>query len=188
MIIAYKGFEPDLTCRGFQYELGKTYSLSKLPKLCKQGFHACILPIDVFRYYTHNTSVYTKVKLSECDFMLDLRDFALDTKICGGRIWISTRKVCVGELIHETFHLLDKLSIFAGIGGMLPSEQYNRAVKMPIKQLKDEASIDTIICETISFAHALLRSITYRLVVSRNIFDSLQFIQLVTELQQTKEE
>lgn len=41
---AYKGFNKGLTCRGFQYEEGKTYEEQEA-KLCKSGFHACENPI-----------------------------------------------------------------------------------------------------------------------------------------------
>ena len=52
-IIAYKGFDKDLKCRGFQYEIGKEYELpeGEEPELCKQGFHACESPLNVFDYY-----------------------------------------------------------------------------------------------------------------------------------------
>jgi len=49
--IAYKGFDKDLTCRGFQYEVGKTYSLEDKPKICEKGFHCCAKLSDVFSYY-----------------------------------------------------------------------------------------------------------------------------------------
>ena len=48
---AYKAFNSDLTCRSFQYEEGKTYEIEDEPKLCKQGFHACLRLTDVFNYY-----------------------------------------------------------------------------------------------------------------------------------------
>lgn len=48
---AYKAFNADMTCRDFQYEEGKTYEIKGEPKLCKQGFHACLNLLDVFNYY-----------------------------------------------------------------------------------------------------------------------------------------
>ena len=47
---AYKGFDKDMKCRGFQFEEGKTYEEPNA-ELCKQGFHACTSPLDVLRYY-----------------------------------------------------------------------------------------------------------------------------------------
>lgn len=47
---AYKGFDKDLKCRNFQYEVGKAYE-EKDAQICKTGFHACENPLEVFRYY-----------------------------------------------------------------------------------------------------------------------------------------
>ena len=63
-VIAYKGMEFDMTCRDFQYEVGKTYKTDKA-ELCNCGFHACLNPKDVFEYYSEERkSRYFKVKLS----------------------------------------------------------------------------------------------------------------------------
>ena len=63
-VIAYKGMEFNLTCRDFQYEIGKTYKTDKVER-CKWGFHACLNPRDVLDYYPkYLSSRYFKVKLS----------------------------------------------------------------------------------------------------------------------------
>ena len=49
-VIAYKGFNKDLTCRGFQYEVGKEYTEEEV-SICNRGFHACENPFDVLNFY-----------------------------------------------------------------------------------------------------------------------------------------
>ena len=51
-IIAYKGFNADMTCRCFQYREGETYEIEDKPILCKRGFHACLNPLDCLNYYS----------------------------------------------------------------------------------------------------------------------------------------
>ena len=63
-VIAYKGMDFNMTCKGFHYELGKSYKTDKV-ELCEIGFHACLNPIDVLDYYPkYYSSRYFKVKLS----------------------------------------------------------------------------------------------------------------------------
>ena len=52
-IIAYKGMDKNMRCRGKQYEVGKTYTEDKAD-CCHAGMHACVNPLDVFRYYQLN--------------------------------------------------------------------------------------------------------------------------------------
>ena len=47
----YKGMNADMTCREFQYEIGKTYCVDGDVKLCKNGFHFCKNLKDVFQFY-----------------------------------------------------------------------------------------------------------------------------------------
>ncbi len=50
-IHAYKGFDKDLRCKGFQYEVGKSYEQEGEIECCMNGFHACKFPFAVFRHY-----------------------------------------------------------------------------------------------------------------------------------------
>ena len=58
----YKGFDKDLKCRGFQYEIGKEYE-EDAADICHKGFHACENPMDVFGYYNPADSRYCEVDL-----------------------------------------------------------------------------------------------------------------------------
>ena len=62
-IKGYKGFDKDMTCRGFQYEEGKEYETDKA-EVCEKGFHACEYPLDCFSYYRPAESVYHEVEQS----------------------------------------------------------------------------------------------------------------------------
>ena len=50
-ITAYKGFDENLCCRGFRYEIGKEYVHEGEIECCESGFHACTNPFDVLDYY-----------------------------------------------------------------------------------------------------------------------------------------
>nr|DAW48897.1 MAG TPA: hypothetical protein [Caudoviricetes sp.] len=70
IIRGYKGFERDFTCRGMQYEVGKTYEIEGEPKLCERGFHFCTSPLAVFDYYDP-TNRFAIVKADEDDVIYD---------------------------------------------------------------------------------------------------------------------
>ena len=50
-ITAFKGFDKDFSCRGFKYEIGRSYTHDGEISLCQAGFHACEAPLDVWNYY-----------------------------------------------------------------------------------------------------------------------------------------
>jgi hypothetical protein len=64
-MIAYKIVDPNSECKGFKYEIGKTYCTKEPVQICRNGFHACANPVDVFRYkeFYHGCHIY-EVELS----------------------------------------------------------------------------------------------------------------------------
>ncbi|MEN1436186.1 hypothetical protein AAIH36_31590 [Pseudomonas aeruginosa] len=61
---AYKGFKQDLTCLGYQFEIGGTYKHEGEVEACASGFHSCEYPLDVFGYYAPGDSRFAIVKAS----------------------------------------------------------------------------------------------------------------------------
>lgn len=107
---AYKGFNKDMTCRGFQYEEGKTYEMESA-ELCDHGFHACEYPIDCFGYYSPADSVYHEVEL---DGVTDEeRD---DTKRVGTKLTVKGA-LNIKELIDATFEYVKSQCANSEIGG-----------------------------------------------------------------------
>ena len=58
----YKGFDKDLKCRGFQYEVGKEYE-ENAADICHNGFYACENPMDVLGYCNPAESRFCEVDL-----------------------------------------------------------------------------------------------------------------------------
>ena len=84
-IKAYKGFNKDLTCNGFQYKEGKTYKTDKA-KCCETGFHSCRNPMDVWSYYDLASSVFHEVEVSG-----EIDTHKVDSKIASTEIKIGKR-------------------------------------------------------------------------------------------------
>ena len=92
MTKAVTGFNKDMTCRGFQYQEGKEYETENA-SLCNEGFHACLNPLDCFRYYSPGgESVYHEVEIDDNGERGD------DSKIVGSKIKIGAKldvaKIC----------------------------------------------------------------------------------------------
>ena len=89
---AYKGFNKDMTCRGFQYEIGKEYE-TDAADLCRIGFHACENPLDCFSHYAPGNSRYCEVEIED-----NGQRSSEDSKVVGKKIKIgaelSTEQIC----------------------------------------------------------------------------------------------
>ena len=80
-IIAYKGFDKNLKCRDFQYEVGKEYEMDGDIKCCERGFHACESPLEVFDHYDMFNSRFAKVEQSG-----EIDKEENSTKVCSSKI------------------------------------------------------------------------------------------------------
>ena len=81
-IKSYKGFDKDLKCRGFQYEIGKEYEEPEAD-VCRAGFHACERPLDVFNHYCPVNSRFCEVEQSG-----ELSRDTVDSKVASTKIKI----------------------------------------------------------------------------------------------------
>ena len=93
---AYKGFDKNMQCKGFQFEEGKEYEETEA-RLCNKGFHACIRPLDVLAYYSPSESQYHIVEIDEVS---DERNDS-DSKICGKKIKIGAA-IDIAGLVEAT--------------------------------------------------------------------------------------
>ena len=82
-IIAYKGFDKNLKCRDFQYEVGKEYEMDGDIKCCERGFHACESPLEVFDHYDMLNSRFAEVEQSG-----EIDKEENTTKVCSSKIKI----------------------------------------------------------------------------------------------------
>lgn len=81
-IIAYKGFDRNLCCRGFQYEVGKEYEHAGNVVCRESGFHACTNPFDVLGYYLpHEGSRFCEVEQSGVIKLSDTDSIRSSSKI-----------------------------------------------------------------------------------------------------------
>ena len=109
----FKVFNPDWTCRGFQFEVGKTFEENVEPKCCDRGFHFCTKAADCFRYYNFDSN--NKVAEVEALGVVDSHDE--DSKCCTNKIHI------IREL---TWHeVLDLVNLGKDCTGLCNSGDWN---------------------------------------------------------------
>ena len=81
VIKSYKGFDKNMQCQGFQYEVGKEYEMDGDIKCCNRGFHACESPLEVFDHYDMLNSRFAEVEQSGKIY----KEYK-STKVCSSRI------------------------------------------------------------------------------------------------------
>ena len=95
-IISIKGFDKDLRCRGYQFELEKTYTHDGVVEVCESGFHAVEYGIDAFSYYAPADSRYCVVEQFG-----DMKRHSDDTKIASASITI-TAEIKIPQLVQQS--------------------------------------------------------------------------------------
>ena len=93
---AYKGFDKDLKCRDFQYEIGKEYE-EETASLCNSGFHACEYPLDCFGYYSPAGSRFCEVEIED-----NGERNSDDSKVCGKKIKVGA-EIGIAGIIKAAF-------------------------------------------------------------------------------------
>lgn len=102
---SFKGFNKDLTCKGFHYTEGQTYEIPEDDiNLCTKGFHSCIIPIQCYYYYFPIGGVFHEVDI---DGAMDISKS--NSKIVSSKITIG-EEICTSTIIERSF---DYITIMA---------------------------------------------------------------------------
>ncbi|MBO5407431.1 MAG: hypothetical protein J6A27_08005, partial [Bacteroidales bacterium] len=101
----YKGFDKDLKCRGYQFEVGKEYEVDGPIRCCENGFHACESPMEVWDHYDMLTSRFCKVEQSG-----DIDRESNTTKVCSSKIKIKAELKLADIIKLGIEWLIDKTS------------------------------------------------------------------------------
>jgi hypothetical protein len=104
-VIAFKGFDENLRCRGYQYEIGKTYTHEGGVLPCHSGFHSCEHPFEVWAYYEPGRSRFALVELGG-----DIKNHSYDTKLASAEITIRA-ELTIPELVQRGVdYILSKIA------------------------------------------------------------------------------
>lgn len=102
IVKSYKGFNLDMTCRGFQYEEGGSYETDSVI-VCGKGYHACEHPNDVLGYYAPSRSVYHRVVQSG---KIERSISGNDSKLASSDITIKER-ISINEMAKDAMHMAE---------------------------------------------------------------------------------
>lgn len=104
-VIGYKGFEKDLTCRGYQYTVGQVHTMdASCVRICLSGFHFCRFPLDVLQYYDYNrdsTIIYGRVVASGTIINDQFKSVSSELKITNILTYDQLLDACTGVLFSD---------------------------------------------------------------------------------------
>ena len=106
-VTAYKGFDKNLQCRGFQYEVGGEYRADRAVA-CETGFHCCENPFDVLNYYAPLDNDGTPNRFCEVEASGDM-DTSKDDKLCCTRLKVKAEIGLQGLVKAGAKFILDRV-------------------------------------------------------------------------------
>lgn len=180
---AYKGFDKDFKCRDFQYEVGQLYTFDGKTLICHAGFHACVEPIDVLRFYCKPDSKYAVVDveqiadISHIEAEFRKKHLRNESKVVGDQISIE-KEITIDDLIQEQIKrvvtqnttrniaITDCANIVASEGSTYTDKE-TRHVKLEPATSISTTRKDAISCSA-SLEHALAVSTGTRSVSASN--------------------
>ena len=101
---AYKGFNKDLKCRNFQYEIGKEYKEDRA-QVCECGFHSCLNPMDVFGYYPPTDANGNINRFCEVEIPEEMNKSDDDNKVATKKIRIGA-EIGIKGLVEAGIHFI----------------------------------------------------------------------------------
>lgn len=119
----YKVFNPDWTCRGFQYSVGETFEEDVTPSCCEKGFHFCTKLKDCFNYYPfdpHN-------KVAEIEAVGEIDVEVIDAEVDGSLHCTNKIKIIREISWEEVLRMVNTGKANTGFGntGCYNSGDYN---------------------------------------------------------------
>lgn len=120
----YKAFKTDLTCRGYKFEIGKTYTIKGELEMCKNGFHCCSEPLKCLQYYT--------MPLRLCEVSIG------DESMYDNNKRVTSQITIVREIVGEEFNnLLTGMAIVDGCEHWYKEGLRHRDADLPAVTMKD---------------------------------------------------
>ena len=107
-LITYMGFDSNLSCNGFKYEVGKSYNADSINTICKSGFQSYKNPLDVLDYYPFIKDVINRYCKVRIDNILAESLISSDSKVLSIDITI-LEELTISDLLKAT---ISKYSIY----------------------------------------------------------------------------
>ena len=129
VIKSFKGFNPDFSCRGMQYEVGKEYEMPEDGiKVCRKGFHACESPLEVLDHYFFDEDG-NMCRFAEVEQSGKIDREEKSTKVCSSRIKIKA-ELKFGDLVRAGVEWLKEITRPEKVNDSALNDNGNRSAQI----------------------------------------------------------